>query len=111
MPDSEQVYIVYPAVIAPSVLTIVALVWGFAVSLWAFAALPLIWLGAICSEPNMNLVRGCLAYLAMIAGFIVLKFFEPLGMVILLGTVTGYYASGLEKRLCMRPFQDDAMSE
>jgi hypothetical protein len=80
---TQRVYIVRPAVVAPVVLAAIAIVVAVRESLWALAALPFIYLGSISAQPNLNLANGCLAYLAMVAGFLVLALFRPLGFAIL----------------------------
>ncbi len=107
MSGVEIAYMVSPAWIAPSILSVVALVSGLAVTWWALAALPFIWLGSLCAAPNMNLADGCLVYLSFIAGAVIWAFFKPLGMAILFGAVTGYFASAVEKCVRMKPIQDD----
>ncbi len=107
---TPRLYIVPPAIIAPAALSVVAVILGVRDSHWYFAALPFIWLGSICAQPNMNLVQGCLAYLAMIVGFALLVVFKPLGIAILGGACCGFYLSAIEKRLRMRPVPEDGLS-
>lgn len=104
-PDASSVlcYCVPPAIFAPSVLAIVFIALARQLSWWFLIALPFVYLGSICAQPNLNLADGCLAYLAMILGFILLAFFKPVGIPILLGTVSSYYASAVEKWMRMRP--------
>lgn len=90
-------------IFAPSVLAIVFIALSTQLSWWFLIALPFVYLGSICAQPNLNLADGCLAYLAMILGFILLAFFKPVGIPILLGTVSSYYASAVEKWMRMRP--------
>ncbi len=111
MAQREHVYLVPPAVFSPSILSVVAIVLGLAVSRWALAMLPFIWLGALCSAPNLNLANGCLAYLAMIAGWLIAEFFEPRGIVILVGAASGFYADALEKHLRMRLVPDKGAAQ
>jgi hypothetical protein len=67
---------------------------------------PFIWLGSVCGQPNLNVADGCLAYLAMLAGIVILVFFRQLGTAIFAGSMSGFYLSSLEKRLRMRPSED-----
>src|SRR5260370_39129725 len=99
-------YIVQPAVFAPAVLSVVAVIFALQDSWWFLAALPFIWLGSVCAQPNLNLADGCLAYLAMIVGVAVAALFRPLGIAILAGAISGYYVSAIEKRIRMRPAPD-----
>jgi hypothetical protein len=103
---TQRVYIVRPAVFAPAILSVIALVAAVQESWWFLAALPFVWLGSICAQPNLNLANGCLAYLAMIVGFAVTAFFRPLGLAIVAGAMSGFYVSALEKWIRMRPAPD-----
>ena len=105
---TERAYIVRPAVFAPAVLSIAAVFWASQESWWFLATLPFIWLGSVCAQPNLNLADGCLTYLAVIAGLIVMAFFKPLGQAILAGVTSGYLLSALEKLLRLRPAPDPA---
>jgi len=100
---TERVYIVRRAVFAPAILSMIAIVAAFRGSWWFLVSLPFIWLGSVCAQPNLNLANGCLAYLAMIVGFVVAAFFRPVGNAIAAGAMSGFYFSALEKRLRMRP--------
>jgi hypothetical protein len=100
---TQSVYIVRPAVVAPVVLAAIAIIVAVRESWWALAALPFICLGSISAQPNLNLANGCLAYLAMVAGFLVLALFRPLGFAILGGAMSGFYVSAVEKWIRMRP--------
>jgi len=87
----------------------VAVILGVRDSRWYFVALPFIWLGSICAQPNMNLVQGCLAYLAMVVGWAILTVFKPLGIAILGGATFGFYLSAIEKRLRARPVPENGL--
>ena len=99
---SQRIYIVRPAIFAPAILTVVAIVFSVQESWWLLASLPFIWLGSVCAQPNLNLVNGCLAYLAMLVGFGVLALFRPLGIAIVAGAMSGFYVSAIEKMIRMR---------
>lgn len=99
-------YIIRPAVFAPAVLSVIAVVLAVRDSWWFLAALPVIWLGSVCAQPNLNLADGCLTYLAMIVGAIVTAWFRPLGIAILSGAFSGFIASAIKKRIRMRPAPD-----
>jgi hypothetical protein len=101
-----RTYIVRPAVFAPAVLSVVAVVFAIQDSWWFLAALPFIWLGSVCAQPNLNLANGCLAHLAMLVGVGVTALFRPLGIAILAGAISGFYFSAIEKRIRMRPAPD-----
>lgn len=107
---TPRVYIIRPALFAPAALSVVVVTLGVRDSRWYLVSLPFIWLGSICAQPNMNLVQGCLAYLAMICGFILLAVFKPLGIAILGGATLGFYLSAIEKRLRARLVQEDEPS-
>ena len=100
---SQRVYRVRPEVFAPAVLAVAAIVFAARQSWWALAALPFIYLGSVCAQPNLNLANGCLAYLAMLIGFAVTALCPPLGFAILGGAMSGFYVSALEKWVRMRP--------
>src|SRR5512133_1940316 len=100
---TQRVYMVRPAVVAPALLGVIAFIVAVRESWWALAALPFIYLGSICAQPNLNLANGCLAYVAMIVGFAVTALFRPLGFAILGGAMSGFYVSALEKWIRMRP--------
>src|SRR5665213_1057699 len=75
----QRVYIIRPAVFAPAILSVIAIVSAFQESWWFLVSLPFIWLGSTCAQPNLNLANGCLGYLAMVVGFAVMAIFKPLG--------------------------------
>src|SRR5437762_4288232 len=100
---SERVYIVRPAVFAPTILSLIFVVLCLRESWWFLAALPFVWLGSICAQPNLNLVNGCLAYVSIVVGFALVMLFKPLGLAILAGSLSGFYISAVEKRLRARP--------
>ncbi|WP_152052099.1 hypothetical protein [Tautonia marina] len=103
-------YLVPQAVVAPVVLSVVAIAATFIVSPWAPAALPFVWIGAGCAAPNLNLVNGCLAYVAIFMGFLISSRHEPLGLAIVFGAIAGYWGGVIEKRLRMRPYSGDSAS-
>ncbi|HEX4997875.1 MAG TPA: hypothetical protein VFY29_06600 [Terriglobia bacterium] len=102
----QRVYIVRPAIISPVILSVVAFVVAAQQSWWFLASLPFIWLGSVSAQPNLNLVNGCVAYLAMILGFGLMALFRQLGVAILAGAMAGFYMSAFEKRMRMRPAPD-----
>jgi hypothetical protein len=106
----QCVYITRPAIFAPSILSVIAVVAAFQFSWWSLVALPFIWLGSVCAQPNLNLANGCLAYLAMLIGFALTGLFRPLGLAILGGAMSGFYVSSIEKRMRARPAPDDSHS-
>jgi hypothetical protein len=103
---TSRAYIIRPAVFVPTILSVAAVVLAIHDSWWFLAALPFIWLGSICAQPNLNLANGCLAYVAIIAGFIMLALFRPLGIAIMAGAISGLYASAIEKWIRMSPAPD-----
>ncbi|MEW4570940.1 hypothetical protein AB1L88_23985 [Tautonia sp. JC769] len=102
-PEPGCWYFIPPAVIAPVVLSVVVIGVAFDVSPWSLAALPFVWLGARCAAPNLNLVNGCLAYVAFSAGLLLSSLHQPLGLAIVFGAVAGYWGGVIEKRLRMQP--------
>jgi hypothetical protein len=103
---SQRVYKVRPAVIAPVVLGLAAIILAVRHSWWVLVALPYIYLGSVCAQPNLNLANGCLAYVAMLIGFGTSAVFPPLGFAILGGAISGFYVSALEKWIRMCPVTD-----
>jgi len=103
---TQRVYIVRPAIFAPAILSVAAVVLAIQESWWFLASLPFIWLGSVCAQPNLNLANGCLAYLAMLVGVAVTALFRPLGIAISAGAISGFYVSAIEKRVRMRPAPD-----
>jgi len=100
---TPRLYIVRPAIFVPTILSVIAVIVAVQESWWFLAALPFVWLGSVCAQPNLNLANGCLAYLAMIVGFAILALCKPLGLAILSGAISGIYFSALEKWIRMRP--------
>ena len=100
---TSRVYLVPRAVVAPAVLSFIAVVIALQGSWWSLAAVPFIWLASACSQPNLNLADGCLAGLLIVVGFVLLALFPPVGLPVFLGSAGGYYASAIEKWLRVRP--------
>ena len=109
-PAEEVVYVVYPAVVAPAALAVIALAAAIVFSWWWLAAIPFIWIGSICAEPNLNLAAGCLTYLSAGAGWFLLHSHPPLGIAIMTGAIAGYILSFVEKTIRMHPVRDDEQS-
>ncbi|WP_169980787.1 hypothetical protein [Tautonia rosea] len=109
-PEPGCWYLIPPAVVAPVVLSGVAIVATFVVSIWSLVALPFVWLGARCAAPNLNLANGCLAYVAIFVGFLLSSWHEPRGLAITFGAIAGYSGGVIEKRLRMRPYSGDSSS-
>ena len=98
----EVVHVVRPAIFAPAIVSVIIPFAAAYQSWWYLVGLPFVWVGSVCAQPNMNLANGCLAYVAMMLGFILLFFFPPLGKAILCGAGAGFYLSAIEKRMRMR---------
>lgn len=103
---TPRVYIVRPAVFAPVILSLIAIVVSVQMSWWFLVSLPFIWLGSVSAQPNLNLAGGCLGYSAMIVGLVLLAMYRPLGTAILAGAMSGFYLSAIEKWIRMRPAPD-----
>jgi hypothetical protein len=67
------------------------------------AAIPFVWLGSICAQPNLNLADGCFSYVAGGVALIVVRFHAPLGHAILAGVIGGYAFAVAEKIITMKP--------
>ena len=100
---NSDLRLVFPAVISPAILTVVAIVASAVWSWWWLAAIPFVWLGSICAQPNLNLADGCLSYVAGGVALIVVRFHAPLGLAILAGVISGYVLAFAEKMLTMKP--------
>jgi hypothetical protein len=109
--NDRVAYRIFPAKYAPASLTVLAGASAFACNSWALLSIPFIWLGSLCSQPNLNLADGCLAYLAAIAGGILLLVHLPAGLAIVLGVLISYLCSAVEKHLRMRPFHEVSSSQ
>ncbi|HRQ90156.1 MAG TPA: hypothetical protein PLA50_15255 [Bacteroidia bacterium] len=96
---AEKIIIVTRARIVPILLVIASLWMASADSAWWLMAIPFVAVGWICAVPNLNLADGMMAYLSMIAGFILLRIHAPSGSAILTGAVAGFYLSAVEMRL------------
>jgi hypothetical protein len=108
----QTVYRVYPAVVTPILLSCAAIGLAVFVNLWLLAALPFIFLGSVCSAPNLNLADGCLALVSVILGLIIAEWFiEPLGLAILTGSFTAWLVGAIEKRIRMEPVSDDELEQ
>ena len=86
---------------------VLAVVVSFVWSSWALVSIPFIWLGALCAQPNLNLADGCLAYLAVLASFVLGLFHPSIGLAIGIGTLSAYCLSVIEKTFRMRPYNED----
>ena len=103
---TPRAHIIRPALFAPAVLSAIAVVGAVQWSWWSLAALPFIWLGSLCAQPNLNGANGCLAYLAIFVGIALIPLFKALGIAMLTGSMCGFYLSTVEKWPRMRPAPD-----
>lgn len=105
MSDTEQKpYLVFPSVVAPIILSCLAVYLGFTRDYWLFASIPFVVLGSICAAPNLNMADGCLAMLAIIIGIGIAVFLSPtLGGAISMGSLAGWIGGVIEKTIRMRP--------
>ena len=101
MRDKEQLFWFPMPLWVPGVLSLLS-VFGAFLSPWALLAVPFVWLGALCSAPNLNLADGCLAWIAIVIGF-VLMFFWPPGYLISVSTALSWFLSGFERMARARP--------
>jgi hypothetical protein len=105
LPPQPDGWEVFPARVAPAVLSLAAIVAGVLWSWWWLIAIPCIWLGSICAQPNLNLADRCLAYLTAGAGIVIVCFHPRLGEAILAGVLAGYVTGFFEKNLTMKPWR------
>lgn len=83
----------------PLILFAAAVVLGIVVSPWWLLSVPCVLLGSLFTAPNLNLINGMPSYLAMIAGFILMRYHHAAGLAVLAGTAAGFYLSALEMRI------------
>jgi hypothetical protein len=100
-------YRLKPSIVAPILVCSAAIVLAFAVSPWWLLSIPFAVLASLCGQPNLNLVDGCLAYLAIMIGFGITFFHRPSGAAICIGTLASFCLSGFEKRLTAKPVYGD----
>ena len=92
-------YEIRPAIVAPILLAVAAVLMALPDSVWWLLAIPFVFLGSICAQPNLNAADGCLAYVSAVAGMVLTVFHEPSGYSIVCGVVSSFYLSALEKFL------------
>lgn len=81
----------------PLSLTVIVFVCAPLIASWVLLAIPFIWLGAICAAPNLNLVDGWLAWVALLFGVTLFHFHQPnAGIPIVLGTGISYIFSSFQ---------------
>lgn len=100
---SQPLYTVRPAWFAPLGLTVAAAALVATTSPWYLVSIPVIWLSSLCARPNLNLVDGYWAYLAIAAGFVLVPVYGIVGYVVLFGAIGGLYGAAFEKWLYMKP--------
>ena len=71
---------------------------------WWYLSIPLIVVGWFCATPNLNMADGCLAYLCIVGGFVLLGFHRPSGFAIVAGVMAGFYLSAVEMRVTAKPY-------
>ena len=77
------------------------------VSPWYILSVPLAILTSFFAQPNLNAADGCLSYLVMICGFVLLSFHKLLAQAILCGVAGSFYLSAIEKRITAIPADED----
>lgn len=96
-------YRIRPAVVAPLLVSGVAVVFAIQYSVWWLLAIPFAVLASFCGQPNLNLADGCLAYLSIMIGCGIAIFHRESGLAIFFGAFISLYLSALEKRLTAKP--------
>lgn len=103
----QKIYRIYPAKIAPIAVGAVAVYVGLAVTPWAFIALPFVYLGSICAAPNLNLADGFLVLVSTVVGAGVTFFEKEIGVIIIVGVVSSWILSAIEKTITAKPIEND----
>lgn len=106
MPN-EKIIIVRSARLVPVFLLIATIWMSFAISSWWLLSIPFVAVGWMCAVPNLSLANGMPAYLAMIGGFILLKFHQPSGAAVVTGAMAGFYLSALEMRVMAKSYEPE----
>lgn len=105
--QEQKIIIVRRARVVPVLLAVAAVAMGVTQSAWWFLSLPFIAVGWICAAPNLNLANGMLAYLAMVAGFVLLHFHKESGLAVVAGAMAGFYLCAIEMRLTAKPYNPE----
>lgn len=92
------------AFFAPVALSIAAIWFGVETSSWWYLSIPFLVIGWFSATPNLNMADGCLGYLFMMAGFVLLGFHRPSGLAISAGAIAGFYLSALEMRITAKAY-------
>lgn len=85
-------------------LLVVAVLSAIFVSPWWLLSIPFVAVGNLFTAPNLNLINGMPSYLSMIAGLILMKFHQPAGLAVFVGTAASLYGSALEMRIFAKPY-------
>jgi hypothetical protein len=101
--DTNKVIILRRARFVPGGLVVAAVVLAIVVSPWWLLSIPFVIIGAVFTAPNLNLINGMPSYLAIAAGFLLMRFHEPSGVAALVGTISSFCGSALEMRLFAKP--------
>jgi hypothetical protein len=108
----QRLFLVPPSVIAPLVLSGVAISLGVAFDEWVLGAIPFVLLGSFCSAPNLNLADGCLVVLAVLVGCAIAASVSlHFGAVMIIGTVAGWIFGAVEKNLRMKRVVDSVRGD
>ncbi len=104
--STEKVILVRRAKFAPLALCLAAIVFGIVSSPWWLLSIPCVLLGTIFTAPNLNLINGMPSYLAMVVGFILMRYHHASGLAVVAGTAAGFYVSALEMRIFAKPYHE-----
>lgn len=102
--STGKIIMVRQARFVPAGLLVAAAVLGILVSPWWLLSIPFVAVGALFTAPNLNLINGAPSYLAMVAGFVLMRFHEPSGLAVLAGVMSSFYGSALEMRIFAKPY-------
>lgn len=99
----NRLYYIRPAIISPILCAGIAIMAAFYWSPWSLSALPFIYLGSICSAPNLNLADGFLVLVSCIIGGAACRLHLDIGLAIALGALGGWLLGAIEKNITARP--------
>jgi hypothetical protein len=103
----QKIYRIYPAIVAPVIVTAAVVYFGIMFTPWAFVALPFVYLGSIGATPNLNLANGFFVLISMFLGAGVSLLKKEIGISILAGVTISWLLSAIEKAITAKPITDE----
>lgn len=102
--STEKVIMVRRARFVPVLVLIATILAAIFVSPWWLVSIPFVAVGNLFTAPNLNLINAMPSYLCMIAGGILMRFHQPSGAAVFIGTAASYLGSALEMRIFAKPY-------